>query len=143
MDLDSLKAVWFINEASKLNPNDPKSNGYGFAAAVLVGIVVILLAYIFWKEKGADKRIRSLQSDREQYRAKYLDALESKFAKVYDTIDKFNQSIAATIKDLREECDSADSNNRDRIEAIGRDLAGLKGQLDAFFGQPRNRGSKT
>lgn len=135
INLDSLKVEWFINEASKLNPNDPRSNGYGYAVAVLVGVILLLVGNTIWKEKKRDKQISTLQREREAYRNDFKALVTSRFDELVKASSAANTELRAEFKSDIGAVRAEMQGYRNRVDTFGNDLSRLEGLL----GRPRNR----
>lgn len=132
---DSLKLEWFINEAAKLNPNDPQSNGYGYAVAVLVGVIVLLVGNTIWKEKKRDKHIATLQRERESYRSDFK-------ALVTNKLDELANSHKSAVADLRTEFKSDIGGLRSEMQADRGGVGDIRERLagiEAILGQHRKQ----
>lgn len=124
--MDTATASRFIDEALSLSPNEPNSNGFGFALAVVVamgvlcigGIVFFVKQYIRYRDRAeaaAEQRWKDENVARIAARENFAAQIDQRFDKLERVTDEAFNALEVEAK--------ADS---ERLAALDKRLARLE-----------------
>lgn len=107
--MDSATVSRLIGEALRLSPNDPKSNGYGFALATVVVVGVVCVAgiaffikqYIRYRDKSeaaSEQRWKDENVARIAARESFAAQIDTRFDKLERVTDEAFDALEAQAK---------------------------------------------
>lgn len=101
-----------IDEALKQSPNNPQSNGYGFALATMAGFCVLLLVVVWFL-------YRDQKRERKQARTNAAKQIDDRF-------DKLEGCVNTGLDDIQKETKLAIADLQGKYVAHGQELTRLK-----------------
>lgn len=109
----------YFDEAFKLSPNNPSSNGYGYVVATLAGLLIVFLVVIWFLYRDAKR-------DRSAAAAASKQARKDAGIQIDTRFDGLKTDISAGLDDIQNKVDAHNRDAQDKYALTREELARLK-----------------